>query len=152
MAQFQAGFNTRIRVNASAYVAQTYSLSDENPEQDVTNTEGIPGNPDLPENVGEAAASYIGGINRMRGTVTNATFDLLGNPFTAPESIQASAYISLAIHPNLAANIPWSSPSFYINNASMNGDVRTLQPVSFSGVGDGFYSLPGDVPEGESEG
>lgn len=142
MANYQAGFQAKIRVNSTAYAGATYQLSDECPEQDVSNTEGIPGNPLAAANIAIGNTAVIGGLKRFMATIRNATFDVLSNPFAAPFAIASSTYIALLVFLNGAAGVKWSAPSFYVNRSSSDGDVKGLQPVAFGGIGDGAYSVP----------
>lgn len=141
MANFQAGFMAKIRINSVAYATATYQISDDCPEQDVSNTEGIAGNPLIPSNV-PGFSGFIGGLRRFSATIRGATFDVLSNPFTAPFSVFSSTYIALRVFLNGAAGVSWQSPSFFVNRSSQDQDVRALQPISISGVGDGSYSVP----------
>lgn len=145
MASYMAGFQAKGRVNSAIYAFASYVCSDDNPAQDVSNTEGIPGNPagaTVTPAIGAAFTSYIQGLDTLSATVRNATFDVLSNPFAAPFAIQANAYIALVIFVNGAAGVSWTAPSFYVEKAEINQDVRTLQPVSFSGRSDGSYTVP----------
>jgi hypothetical protein len=142
MASFQAGFNAKGRVNNVAYAFASYTARDANPEQDVTNTEGIPGNPNLPGNTSVDGQSVVPAIHHMEANVRNPCFDVLANPFAQPVGIQAGTFIALRIYVNGVGGVSWNAPSFYVNSADMNGEVRGLQPVAFAGVSDGFYSVP----------
>lgn len=141
MANYQAGFQAKIRVNSTAYAGASYRIADECQEQDVSNTEGIAGNPAAPSNT-VGYSGYIGGLRRFTADIRNATFDVLSNPFLAPFSLAASSYIALRVFLNGSSGVSWQSNSFFVNRIGTDGEIRGLQPISFSGLGDGFYSVP----------
>ena len=141
MANYQAGFQAKVRVNATAYAGATYQISDETPEQDVSNTEGIAGNP-LNAVIAIGNTAVIAGLKRYTATIRNATFDVLSNPFTAPFLLASGTYIALRVFLNGAAGVSWNCASFFVNRTGSDGDVKALQPISFSGIGDGAYSVP----------
>jgi hypothetical protein len=142
MAQYQAGFNMKGRINSTAWAFATCQWRDTADDLDVTNTENIPGNPALPGNVGIGARAVITGIQHLEATIRSATFDVLSNIFAAPFGLNPSTYIDLRVFMNGAAGVSIQSPSFFIREASIDGDVNRLEPVSFSGTSDGLYSIP----------
>ena len=155
MALYQAGFNAKVRINGLVYVAATYRARDLANDAEVSNTEGIPGNPAADGGVLNIivpqAESRITALQHMEAEVRNATFDLLRNPFAVPPGpnvsltgagIKPGNYIYLQIFPAGITSVSWLSPSFMILESSQDGDVKMLQPVSFSGKSDGFYHAP----------
>jgi hypothetical protein len=142
MAQYQAGFNMKGRINSTAWAFATCQWRDTADDLDVTNTENIPGNPALPGNVGIGARAVITGIQHLEATIRSATFDVLSNIFAAPFGLNPSTYIDLRVFMNGTAGVSIQSPSFFIREASIDGDVNRLEPVSFMGTSDGFYSIP----------
>lgn len=156
MANYQAGFNAKGRINGGVYTLQTYRCRDTASDQDVSNTEGVPGNPAVPGGAGGTIApdaeSRITGLQHLEAEVKNATFDTLANPFTTPGGantvlitpsvINVSQFISLRIFPPGTTGVSWFSPSFLVLEASQEGDIRAIQPVTFSGKSDGWYQTP----------
>lgn len=155
MANYQAGFNAKGRINTAVYTFATYRARDTAQDQNVSNTEGIPGNPSFPAGVNGTIAtnndSRITSQSHMEADVTNATFDTLANPFGAPTGpntpiggavVKSGQYIALRIYPAGIGSVSWWSPSFMVLTNSQDGDVKALQPVSFSGMSDGWYQTP----------
>ena len=150
MASYQAGFQAKARLGPSgtnpttAYAIARYTIADECQEQDVSNTEGIGGNPSVLSNT-PGFGSYIGGLRRFTANLVNATYDALANPFAAPLSLASNIYIAVRVFLGGAPaplGVSWLSTSFFINRISMDGDVRGLQPITVAGIGDGTYTDP----------
>lgn len=144
MAQFLAGFNVQANINGAAYVFQTAQCRETTPEADVTNSEGTPGNTANPT-AATGRMAVLRTIAHFEATVRNATFDFANNPWSAPATIGSANYINLGIYPAGRANaatVAWGASSFYVRESSQDIDIRQLQPVSFSGISDGAYTIP----------
>ncbi len=156
MASYQAGFNVKGRINGGVFTLARYACKDLATDQDVSNSEGNPGNPAIPGGangtIEPSAESRIVGLQHMEADVHNACFDAIANPFgtpggsntafTTPSKMNVSQFINLQIFPAGIAGVSWWSPSFLVLSSSQDGDVKALQPVSFSGKSDGWYQTP----------
>lgn len=95
----------------------------------------------------------MAGLTHMEAEVRNATFATDLNPFAIPvgppynvfsagSRVNASNFIGLRIFVNGVGGVSWNSPSFLVLDVSQDMDIQRLQPVSFTGRSDGFYSTP----------
>lgn len=142
MASFTAGFHSKVRIDSSVYTAQRWNVRDTTPDGDVTNTEGVNGNPSAVSTT-EGFAAAIPLVSKAEATVTNATFDALESPWAAPRSVTSGLYlINLSIFLNELTGLFWFFPSFLVTESSQDADVQGLMPITFRGRSDGFYSTP----------
>lgn len=150
MAEFLAGFNAKATIDSAAYAFATYRVRAVGQHHDVSNTEGLAGNSGIPAaQLGDVSGasgaavfqSNLPGQLHLEATVRQATFDLANNPFAAPIVLDVGFFYEIAIL-YVTAGPAWEADSFLINDLSGEGDVKGLQPVSFSGVSDGKFFLP----------
>lgn len=154
MPQFQAGFNSKLRIQGSVYTGQRWNVQETTPDLDVTNTEGIGGNPAITTGGNGVAASgqpfafeaAIPGVSIARASVTNATFDVLEQPWSSPRAVQSGAWLQqFNIFLNRLTGVFWNFPYFLVTETSQDTDVKGLMPITFRGRSDGPYNLPGPV-------
>lgn len=152
-AAYVAGFNAKVRINGAVFVAQSYRCRDLVDDLDVSNTEGVPGNPNGGVQ-GPSTESRFSGLQHMEAQVRNATYDANANFFavyssnqpTVGATVKSGMYIALKIYPGSVNGAPtgnsWNAPSFLVTETDMEMNIHGLQPVSFSGKSDGFYNPP----------
>lgn len=136
-----AGYNLKVRINTNVYAVSRVLIRDAVPPQDVSNTEGNAGNTAA---VGgnPAFASALGGQSQATIELTQPTFDSSNNPFTAPLSIAPGSFVSIIVYLNLVGGKNWNFPSVLITEGELNGDVKTLEPITLRGVSDQVYTRP----------
>lgn len=157
MSTWLAGFNAKGTVNGAAYNFQTYRVRGVAQVHNISNTEGLPGNPAIDtvpqtgfsggtglEDLVTCFESNLPGLIHMEAMVRQATFNLSANPFAAPIDLGIGFYYNIAIF-YVAAGPAWECASFLTNDVDTDGDVRGLQPVSFSGISDGEFFIGGNV-------
>src|ERR687887_581879 len=92
-----AGFNAKVRVNATLFSCTRWSVRDTVTDLDITNTEGTTGS-------GAAAApgfeTRVAGPGVAEVTISNASFDPSEDPFTSPLSVISGTYVAVLIYPN----------------------------------------------------
>lgn len=160
LSSWQAGFNARVNINNGFYRCSSFRARDTAMDQDVSNTEGVPGNPQWVDtgsgNLGLASTleSRMVSLSHMEAEVRNPTFDWAANPFGIPSGVNTTfggpaqvvvgQYINLTIFPSFAGDATafWWSPSFLVLNASMDMEITRLEPVAFDGRSDGNYETP----------
>jgi hypothetical protein len=131
------GYNLKVRVNGVVYTAATVDVDEMVDNQRWTNSEGK-GQP-FP-----TAGYHVSvGANRVATvTIVNAGFDPLENPWLAPRVIASDTFIALVIYLNGVNSQSWGFSSFHVLRSSQRLDVNALEPVTFTGESNGFYSTP----------
>lgn len=148
-ADWLAGFNAKSTVDASPYNFATYRVRAARNQLDVSNSEGLAGNGTITAaQLGDVAGvvdgavfeSRIPGLGHLEATIRQATFDAANNPFGSPWNIADGFYYAVVVF-YATAGPNWESASLLVNDVDTDGDVRGLQPVSFSGMSDGEYFI-----------
>lgn len=126
------------------YHVKRWSIHYKRARLDVSNTEGMAGNDVQPDTLSPGYACGVRGLYTAEVTIEEATFDLDLNLFEFPISIQDSSvmqgrYLALRIYPLRNQDYHWF-PSLLIEEVSHDGEMGGLQPVSFRGSHDGFYT------------
>lgn len=122
-----AGYQARSKVNNSLYRVARYEINVSVTDLDVSDSETCL--------AGQEA--HDGGLEVADLTIENATFDLADNVFGAPYVVQAGNKFSYAMYPtgNLANN-PWDFTQILVTKVTHKGDMKGLQPVSFTAKSD----------------
>lgn len=138
--EWVAGFNAKATVNSVAYAFATYRVRASVTDQDVSNSEGMGGSGQV-GNI-PAAECRIPGLGHLETMVRRATFDILNNPFAAPIELMIGKYFDVAV---LTSSVgpAWAAPYLLVLDTDMDGDVKSLQPFSFSGKSDGDFEIGG---------
>jgi hypothetical protein len=140
MAQ-RAGWEARVKINTIFYAVKRWRVESAASDQDVSNSEGVPGNASSPALPQPGYSSSLGGLSKGTFTLTSATFDDEDNPFAAPLLLNEGDWAEIEIFPAGAAG-----PRHYLANALITrltneGEVDGLSPVTIEGVTDGAYQL-----------
>lgn len=146
------GFRCRVRINNSIFAVSRYSVSEETPDLDVSNSEGYSGIAAV-GNVPFAAVNPIAANLYTNSTYgqAKATIELeqatlitnaLANPFALPFTLTAQIWVKVEIMPDRAnPTFRHFFPSALVLAVSQAGQVTALQPVTIRLVSDGPYSL-----------
>ena len=135
----RAGWENRVKVNGIAYRTKRTTIEDSAADLEVTDSEGVPGNPLATEAPGFYAA--VPGISKGTFSLQSATFDDDDNPFSAPLSLAAGNYISVEAYPAGLTGVAHVYENCLITKIRHEMDVDGLSPVTIEGVTDGSYTL-----------
>jgi hypothetical protein len=154
MARFLAGFNARATIGPSpsvgaAYAFATFRIRSTTVRLDVSNTEGLVGAAGI---VGSALGNQWGitngpifvsrlpGQTSFEANIRQATFDQTNNPFNNPYRLLNGFYYNINVF--YTTNGPtWNCPFLLMGEIDSDGDVRGLEPFSFTGESDGAFTI-----------
>jgi len=139
-----AGYNLKVDLATTPYAVQRVVVRDAAPAQDVSNTEGQPGNSAAGLTSNPAFSSALGGQSQATVELTKPTFDDAADPYAAPLSAVPGTWVACVIYLNGrgAPSKKFTFSSLLITEVEMNGDVKTLEPLTLRAVSDGPYTRP----------
>jgi len=147
-----AGFNVDVDIvkgsTTTAFTVQRVMVRDAVPPQNVSNSEGVPGNPAAGAN-NAAFQAMIGGESGATIELTQPTFNDTLNPYATPLSLVPGDWIGLLVWPagrGVTGSDDLAFGSVLITEIELNADVTALEPLTIRGVSDGPYNAPGGVP------
>lgn len=126
-----------------AMACKTYRSERRTPSQDMTNSEGEPGNPAAANQAARGFQSVLGAPRRARVVLGSATINVDKNPFIAPLNLKEGDYVTnLKIWPAGTTN-PASVETYgslKVVGITRNGDTQGLQPFEIEFESDGEYT------------
>lgn len=144
------GFRMKVVIDSHVFAVARYSVNDETPDLDVSNSEGFSG----------WNAALNGGFLPTTGTnrFSNSTYgqkkasieleqatlitNPLGNPFLLPFTVQTQKWVKVEIYINReVSTAKHFFPKALIVATSMTGQVTALQPFTMRLVSDGWYEM-----------
>jgi len=143
---YWAGYNLKVDLNGVPYAVGRVVVRDSAPAQDVSNTEGLPGNPTPPAGfvANPAFSSALGGQAQATVELVQPTFDNAADPFGAPLAAAPGSFVPCIIY--LTSRGPatpqWNFANLLITEGELNHDVKALEPLTLRGVSDGAYTRP----------
>ena len=139
MSIWWAGQAVKVNCNNVALAVKRVSIRGTVMDLDVTNTEGVGGNPLAV--VAAGFAGRIGGIAELEVRLELPTFDSQNNPFQAPLSITLGAYVILRVWKNLRTGVSYQTTGL-VCEVDDESEVRGLQVPSFTVRSDSLFQLP----------
>lgn len=102
------------------------------------------------EHIEDADASNFegGGYEEHIGGLLGCDVSFSGNwnasllPWTNPPNIGPGTFPHIQLYPNLADNVPYDFPSFFVVSIQTTVDVHQAVKISITGKSDGVYTPP----------
>jgi hypothetical protein len=131
----------KVTIKGVLFSVQEFTFDDVCPLDDVSNTNGVTGNPAYGPSPG--FASKLPDIKNGRVSLRMATFDDAENPFAAGGlNIGAGSFVPILAYPAGLTGVKWTMSNVAIAQMSNSGHVPGVQPISLQGETDGLYLTP----------
>ncbi len=135
--------DARFLINTFLVAVQEWDADTEHNECDVSNTEGLLGNPNVFNAAGlsgtvDNCRSFISDIGRVRGMIRNATWDEVNNIFLPPLVVLSGQYFILSYFPSGITGPqygPWNCLCIRANHKGVVG--QGTQPLTIYFTTDG---------------
>lgn len=139
MAQRRAA-DARWKIDGILYAVKRFRRSGRANPIDVSNSEGVPGNPAQPAALGTSAC--IGDLPEGQFQLVSATFDDAANPFAAPLVLIENSYHTLQHYPAGIAGPAAAAFNALLVEVVSEGQIPGAQPVTLTFQSDGAYLYP----------
>ena len=139
------GFESKVDITVGSqtvpYNAKSWTVDYSTPPNDVSGTEGIPGNAAGGIAIGKQAR--LGGLDGGKITINSVTFDPTANEFGNPLTLHVSEFIKVEIYPAGRGQPGHEFQSVLITRLSQQmTDVNGLTPLTIEGETDGNFTTP----------
>lgn len=142
------GADARVWIAGYYWAVQRYSFSGSVPPINVSNTEGIAGNPNyttpaasVPSSAGGGFQSFIRDLGVARIRLVSATFDSTDNPWSNPPALDLGSYYTIQFYPDKDGSIYYDFPNCLLVDFTHEGTVPGPQPLTLEFTTDGDFHV-----------
>jgi hypothetical protein len=137
------GADVKVTINGVAYAVQRVRVGDRSPALNVSNSEGMPGNPTY-----DVVGGFVTKTPDLReGTLelVSATFDEDNNPFASPLSLTSGNWYAVDVFPAGLSGPTAQFGNLLLEDVSHDFNIPGLQPVTLRFQSDGRYVMAGET-------
>ena len=137
------GFESKVDIvttgGTTAYNARSWTIAYSTTPNDVSGTEGKPG--DSTHTGIPGLQSRLGGLEGARVTLNGVTFDPAANEFGSPLNLRASNFVKVKIYPAGRA-LPFHDIHILVSSCTQQmNDPGGLIPFTLEGESDGTFTI-----------
>lgn len=136
------GADVRITVDGVAFAVSRVRVGDRTTAQNVSNSEGVCGNPLVAPALGFVTKTPD--LREGSLEMTAVTFDDENNPFSAPLSFTSGNWYQVSVFPAGLAGPFHDLGNILLTNVTHEFNIPGLQPVNLTFESDGLYVLAGE--------